>query len=202
MPTLGYVSLLSPESPVAGAAYTISATPATLSPALGSGADAAQVNQPGQYLGWRANLFIRITARGWITTTTTTSTLAFSLAARVGNTGATYIALTGAHAVFNTGATAITGVPIKIEGGIRCTGIATAGNTLASQAEIYVSPTPATAQTVNTASAGINLYLPSASGETLAAIDTTQVQGISLRCVGSAAGGTVQLTQWLVEAMN
>jgi hypothetical protein len=202
MASQAWVSLLSAEAPVAGAAYTISATPATLSPALGSGADSAQVNQPGQFLGWRANMIIRVTARGWITTTTVTSTLAFSLAARVGNTGATYIPLTGAHAVLNTGTTAITGVPIKLEGGIRCTGIASSGNTVASQAEAYVSPTPATAQTVNTASLGVNLYLPSASGETLAAIDTTQVQGISLRCVGSAAGGTVQLTQWIVEALN
>jgi hypothetical protein len=203
MPTQGWISLLSAELPVAGAVYTVSTTPATLSPALGNGADSAQVNPPGQYLGWRANMFLRITARGYITTTTTAGTLAFSLAARVGNTGSTYIALTGAHATLNSYATAATtGIPWKLEGGLRCTAIASAGNTAASQAEMYISPLPATAQTMAAASAGVNLYMPSASGETASAIDTTQVQGISLRCVGSAASGSIQCTQWLVEMMN
>lgn len=202
MANQGWVSLLTPGAPRAGASYTVSASAATLSPTFGGGADVAQVNAPGQFNGWAANMAIRITARGFITTTTTAGTLAFSLNARVGNTGSTYVALTGAHATLNSFATATTGIPWALDAEVWCTSIASTGNTVAGQGEIRISPAPATAQTINTASAGVNVYLPSASGETAAAVDTTQVQGLSLRCVGSAASGTIQCTQWLVETLN
>jgi hypothetical protein len=197
-----WVSLLNPASPQAGAAYTVSATAATLSPVAGGSADVAQVQPAGLPYGWYPYLNVRVTARGYITTTTTAGTLAFSLNARVGNSGSTYVALTGAHATLNSYATATTGIPWSLHGLIRCTAVASSGNTVSSQAEMMISPVPATAQTINTASAGVNVYLPSASGETAAAVDTTQLQGISLRCVGSAASGTVQLTQWIVEALD
>jgi hypothetical protein len=203
MASQNWVSLLTPGAPQAGAAFTVGASTATLSPTFGGGADTAQVNAPGQYLGWAANMLIRVTARGYVTTTTTAGTLAFALNARIGNSGSTYVALTGAHATLNSYSTAATtGIPWMIHGLIRCTAMASSGNTVSSQAELYVSPLPATAQTIGTASAGVNLYMPSASGETAAAVDTTQLQGISLRCTGSAASGTIQLTQWIVEAMN
>jgi len=85
---------------------------------------------------------------------------------------------------------------------IRCTGIATSGNTVSTEGELYISQNPSTSQTVNTASAGVNLYLPSASGETAAAVDTTQLQGISMRATLAGANATIQLTQWLVEALD
>jgi hypothetical protein len=204
MPQQSWVGLLSPAAPIAGAAYTVSATIATLSPVMGSGADAAQVAAPSPYSGsWTTTLLIRFTARGFITTTTTAGTLAFSLAARVGNAGSTYVPITGAHSTLNSYATAATtGIPWVLHGLARCTQIATSGNTVAVQAEMFISALPASAQTIATASAGVNLSLPSASGETLTAVDTTQIQGLSLRCVGSAASGTVQCTQWLVEGMS
>lgn len=198
-----WVSLLTPNTPQAigpGAALSTAAT-ATLSTTRGDGGDTAQVNAEGQYQGWYIGMPIRITARGFITTVATAGVLAFSLNARVGNAGSTYIALTGAHATLNTPASAITGVPFKLEGLIRCTNVATSGNTLSSQAEMYISQTPATAQTINTASAGVNLYMPSASGETAAAVDTTQIQGLSLRCVQTTSTCTIQVTQWFAETL-
>lgn len=188
----------------AGSALLTAAT-ATLSPCQGgviTGADVAQVQPGGQPYGWWPGQILRVTARGFITATATSTAYTFSLNARIGNAGATYVALTGAHAAFTTGTAAMTGIPWTMEGAIRCTAVAASGNTLATQAEIRVGSNPATAQVIGTATAGINLYLPSASGETAAAIDTTQLQGISLRCVQATAGPTVQCTQWLVEALD
>jgi hypothetical protein len=204
MANQNWVSLLTPGIPAAGAPFTVGASTATLSPVLGAVAagDSAQVSAPGQYLGWQAGMLIRVTARGFITTTTTAGTLTFLLATRLNNAGSTYVTISGAHQTLNSFTTATTGIPWKLEGLIRCTAVASSGNTIATQAEMQISAVPATAQTINTATAGLNIYLPSASGETATAVDTTQAQGISLRVTGTAATGTVQCTQWLVEAMN
>jgi hypothetical protein len=202
--TQNWISLLNPDAPLssgAGAALSTAAT-ATLSPVLGNAADVAQVNPAGQYLGWKPSLLIRWTARGFITTTGTSTTAAFLIASRVGNTGATYITLCTHAMVLNTGTGALTGVPWFAHGLIRCTAVATSGNTVSSEGEITISATPATAQTVGTATAGVNLYMPSASGETAAVVDTTQAQGISMRATLAGANATIQLTQWLAEAMN
>jgi hypothetical protein len=197
-----WVSLINDSLPGAGAGVALStATTATLSPVAGSTADVAQVN-PAAAGGWYPGMLVRVTARGFLTTTAVSTTAAFALAARVGNSGAAYVTLAAHAKVLNTGTGAITGIPWKLEGLIRCTQVAASGNTLASQAELYIGDNPATAQTVGTATAGINLYLPSASGEQVAAVDTTQLQGISLRGTLAAAAATVQLTQWLVEGLN
>ena len=45
------------------------------------------------------------------------------------------------------------------------------------------------------------LGLPNASGETAAAVDTTSIQGVSLRGTLAGANATIQLTQWFVEAL-
>jgi len=168
---------------------------------MGSGADVAQVNFEGAFQGWEVGMQIRVLARGFITSTTTSTTATFLLASRVGNTGATYVTL-ATTAGMATSTTAITGAPWKLEALIRCTAVATSGNTVATQGELRISPNPATSQTLNTASTGVELYLPNASGETNAAVDTTQVQGISMRATLAGANATIQLTQWLVEAMN
>jgi hypothetical protein len=42
---------------------------------------------------------------------------------------------------------------------------------------------------------------PNASGETASAVDTTQIQGLSLRGTLAGANATVVCTQWLVEAL-
>ena len=203
MASQNWVSLLNPNSVQAsgaGSALT-TATTATISPVTGGSADVVQVNPAGQYLGWAAGMLIRVKARGYITTTTTSTTATFLLAARVGNTGSTYVTLaTSAGAATST--TAITGAPWSLEATVRCTAIATSGSTVSTQGEMLISPNPSTAQTVNVASAGVNLYLPNASGETAAAVDTTQLQGISMRATLAGANATIQLTQWIVEAMN
>lgn len=203
MANQSWVSLLNPASPQAsgaGAPITTSATTATISPVTGLTSDVAQVQPAGQPYGWYPGLLIRVTARGFVTSTTTATNVTFSLASRVGNSGSTFITLATAGALACT--TAITGAPWKLEALIRCTAVATSGNTIDTEGEIYVSQNPATGQTLNTASAGVNLYLPNASGETAAAVDTTQLQGLSMRCITSAAGATVALTQWLVEALD
>jgi hypothetical protein len=204
MTSQNWVSLLNPDAPLAsGAGAALStATTATLSPVTGTGADVAQVNAMGQYLGWKAGLNIRWTARGFITTTTTSTTATFLIASRIGNTGSVYVTLATHAMVLNTGTTAITGVPWMAHGLIRCTAVPAVAGTLATEGEINVSPNPATAQTINIASTGVNLYLPSASGEQVATVDTTQIQGISMRGTLAGANATIQLTQWLVEAMN
>jgi hypothetical protein len=193
------VSLLTPGAPAAGAAFTVGASTATLSPQTGSGADTAQVNPPGQYLGWQASQLIRVTARGFLTTIATAGSLAFAMAARVGNAGATYLPLATTAAIATTAA-ANTGIQWKMEGLIRCTAVAASGNTVAAQGEISFGVLAA--QTLLTATAQVWVAMPNASGETASAVDTTQVQGLSLRCTGTAASGTVQCTQWLVEALN
>lgn len=197
-----WVSLLTPSTPQAagaGAAVT-TATTATLSPVRGDTGDVAQVNAEGQYLGWYPGMAMRVTARGFLTTSTTTGTATFLLASRVGNAGSTYITL-ATTAALTTGSTAFTGIQWWLHAAIRCTAVATSGNTLAAQGEMRFGPTTA-AQTIGTNTTEQALYLPSASGETASAVDTTQMQGISLRVTTSTALGTVQLTQWLVEALN
>lgn len=197
-----WVSLINDSPQAAGAGVALNtATTATLSPVMGNAADVAQVN-PASAGGWYPGMLIRVKARGFLTTTGTSTTLAFQLAARVGNSGATYVTVAAHAKVLNTGTGAITGIPWQLEGTIRCTAVAASGNTLAAEAEMTIGDNPATAQTIGTATAGINLYLPSASGEQVSAVDTTQLQGISMRAALAGANATVQLTQWLVEGLN
>ena len=201
MPSQNWVSLLStatPQGSGAGAALATAAT-ATLSPVTGSGADVAQVNAEGQYMGWSVGTLVRVTARGFITTTATGTTVTFLLAARVGNAGSTYVTL-ATSAGITTPAAVNTGLPWKLEALIRCTAVGTSGNTLATQGELVIMPVAA--QTILTASAETSIGLPNASGETAAAVDTTQVQGISLRGTLAGANATVQLTQFLAESMG
>lgn len=203
MPNQNWVALLNPSVPLVSGAGAVlnTATTATISPTLGSTADVAQVQPAAQPYGWYTGLLIRVTARGFITTTTTSTTATFLLASRVGNAGSTYVTLATTAGVA-TSTTAMTGNPWKLEALIRCTAVATSGNTVSTQGELYISQNSATAQTINTASAGVNLYLPNASGETAAAVDTTQLQGISMRATLAGANATIQLTQWLVEALD
>lgn len=202
-----WISLITPSTPYgSGPGATLNtATTATLSPVNGTlssnTADVAQVNSNGSFQGWQTGMQIRVTARGYVTTTTTSTTLTFLLASRLGNTGSAYVTLATSIGVA-TSTTAITGAPWVLHALIRCTGVATAGNTVSTQGEMVISQNPATAQTINTGSAAVNLWLPSASGETAAAVDTTNLQGISLRGTLAGANATVVCTQWVVEALN
>jgi hypothetical protein len=201
MANQNWVSLLNPASSQAsGAGAALStATTATLSPVTGSTADVAQVQPAGQPYGWYAGLNVRFTARGFITTTATGTTVTFLLASRVGNAGATYVTL-ATTAGISTPAAANTGIPWKLEGIARCTAVASSGSTVSTEGEIVIGAIAA--QTILTATAAVTVALPNASGETAAAVDTTQLQGLSMRATLAGANATVQLTQWIVEALD
>jgi hypothetical protein len=201
MSSQNWVSLLTPNTPQAsGAGAALStATTATLSPVTGSAADVAQVNAEGQYQGWSVGLLIRYSARGYVTTTSTGTTFTPLLAARVGNSGSTYVTLATAAGI-GTPAAANTGIQWKFEALSRCTAVATSGATVSTQGEFSFGAL--VAQTILTATAQVWVGMPNASGETAAAVDTTQLQGLSLRGTLAGANATVQLTQWMVEAMN
>jgi hypothetical protein len=199
-----WVSLLNggnPYSAGAGAALSSAAT-ATLSPVNGvvtNPPDMAQVQPAGQPYGWYPGWLARVLARGFITTTGTSGSLTFLLASRVGNAGSTWVTL-ATTAALTTGTGSLTGLQWEVNALIRCTSIATSGNTVSAQGNITIFPVAA--QTIPTGTADIILSLPNASGETAAAVDTTQLQGISLRCTQATSACTVQLTQWLVEALD
>lgn len=205
-----WVSLLSPDTPHgsgAGAVLNTAAT-ATLSPVTGGTADVAQVNSEGTYQGWGAGFLIRVLARGFLTTTATSTTATFLLASRVGNTGSTYVTLATTNGI-TTGTTVLTGVQWRLEALIRCTAVATSGNTVATQGELSlmgITSVPAAAANpfplTGNASVSAWIPMPAASGETNAAVDTTQIQGISLRATLAGANATIQLTQWMCEAMD
>lgn len=204
MPNQSWVSLLNSNASLisgAGAVLNTAAT-ATISPVTGSAADVAQVQPAGQYLGWYDGMLVRVTARGFITTTGTSTTATFLLASRVGNTGSTYVTL-ATSAGIATGTGTLTGVPWNLDALIRCTEVATSGNTISTQGRMTF-PNNATAPSIGATTNGVDLtaYMPSVSGETAAAVDTTQLQGISMRATLAGANATIQLTQWLVEALN
>ena len=200
MANQNWVSLLQPPQHLWSGAGTVlnTATTATISPRPTP--NTADYNAFVPAGGFAVGTLLRVTARGFITSTTTSTTATWFLASNIGNTGTTYVTL-ATTAGLATSTTAITGAQWKLEAVIRCTAVATSG-TLATQGELYVSQNPSTAQTLNTASAGINLYLPNASGETAATVDTTQTQGIALRATLAGANATIQCTQWLVEQLN
>jgi hypothetical protein len=196
-----WVSLLNPASSQASGAGAVlnTATTATISPVTGGSADVAQVQPAALPYGWYAGLNIRWTARGFITTTATGTTVTFLLASRVGNTGSTYVTL-ATTAGISTPAAANTGLQWVLTGASRCTAVASSGASISTQAEIEILPIAA--QTILTASATVKVGLPNASGETAATVDTTQLQGLSMRATLAGANATVQLTQWLVEALD
>jgi hypothetical protein len=201
MASQSWVSLLNPASPQASGAGVVLNTAATqtLSPVTGSSADVAQVQPAGQPYGWYAGLLIRVTAQGYLTTTGTSGTLTFSLAARVANTGSTWVTLATTAAI-TTGTGSLVGCPWNVSGIIRCSAVPAASGTLATQGSINIYPV--SAQTLGTGSADISMGMPNASGETSATVDTTQLQGISLRCAQVTSACTVQLTEWLAEALD
>lgn len=173
------------------------ATTATISP-MPLGAD---INVPLNGPDWAEGKLIKVTARGFLTTTATSTTATWLLGTNVGNAGSTYITL-ATTAGLATGTTVLTGLQWKLEGLIRCTNVATSGNTLATQGELVLQ-TNVTAPTLVTPPVNrIGLPMPSASGETNAAVNTVQTQGIALRATLAGANATIQCTQWLLETMN
>jgi hypothetical protein len=202
MPYQSWAGLLNPSAQLTGAGAILStATTATISPQY-TGATGTLLDVPvqpgGQPLGFYPGLVLRVRARGYLTSTGTSTTATILLAANANNAG-TYTTL-ATSAGFATGTGAITGGQWILDGFIRCTNVATSGNTISTQAEMSVAPVAA--QTFGTASPGLNICLPNASGETAAAINTTQLQGIALRATLAGANATIACTQWIVEALD
>jgi hypothetical protein len=199
-----WMSLLTPSTiQGSGPGATLNtATTATLSPVTGASADVAQVNVEGAFQGWQVGTRLLWFAQGYLTTTATSTTFTPLIAARIGNTGSTYVTLATAAAI-TTGTTVLTGLQWVSYGMIRCTNVATSGNTVSTQGRFEILNN-ATAPTLNTATNGVALCapMPSASGEAVSAVDTTQVQGISLRGTLAGANATVVCTQWDVISLN
>lgn len=191
----------SPQAIGAGTALNTAAT-ATLSPAAGGGADVASLAAGAQPGGFYPGMAIRFTARGYLTTTATSTTATLFLAARAGNTGSTYVTL-ATTAGITTGTTVLTGLQWKLEAVSRVTAVAASGNTISTQGEFTILNN-VTAPSLNAATNGVLLVaaLPNVTGETAAAVDTTQLQGLSMRGTLAGANATVQLTQWIVEQLN
>lgn len=182
-----------------------SAATATISPQPSSNYD-FPIQNGGLPYGWYDGLILDVEARGWITTTTTSGTLTFFLAANTTNgTGTTYTTL-ATTAGITTGTTALTGLQWWFKGAIRCIGIASSGNTVSTQGELRIINN-ATAPSLNAATNAVTLTatMPNVSGETSAAINTAGASpplGIALRCTQATSACSVQLTQWYIDARN
>lgn len=200
MASQSWMSLINPASVQAtGAGALLSgAGTATISPVTGGGADVVQVLPPGQPGSWYPGMVIRLLAHGVTTFTGSGTTLTFFLASRVGNTGSTYVTLASTGSI--TGASsAIGAVNWRMSAIIRCLAVATSGNTLGIMGEMpfeVTSTAPSYVGTANTETA----YMPS-GGEAAVAVDTTQLQGLSLRCTITGANVSTQVVQWLAEAV-
>lgn len=209
MANQGWVSLLNPGlAPTGpGALFTESATTVAISPQTSvANQDYAVVQAGGQPQGWYPGLLVRVWASGFFTTNTTTGTLTYSLRANKGNAVAAASNVVLATAVgITTGATAITGIQWVLEVILRCTAVASSGNTVSSQGRLtlYNSGAGVPANPIAlTAGTGMCLPMPNISGEQVAAVDTTVLQGIQMCATATAASGSTQCTQWLAEALD
>jgi hypothetical protein len=212
MASQDWVSCLTPgpHASGAGASATLSASTFCLSPQTGvSNQDVVVLNAAP--FGWNPGLLIRVTARGFYTCSGTTGTLTFSIRANKGNSVAVASntsLLT--HGGITTGASAFTGMQWKLEALLRCTGVAaSAVNTVAAQGEISFQGLTSTPGLVaspfaltGAASVAAAFPMPNISGETVTQYDTTQLAGLQLAAQATAAQGTLQCTQWLVEALD
>ena len=198
MASQNWVSLLNPAQNVwSGAGTTLNtAATATISPRPTP--NTADYNGFVPAGGFYPGMLIRVLARGFLTTTGTSTTATWFLASNIGNTGTTYVTLATSTGL-TTGTGAITGLQWKLEALIRCTLVATSG-TLATQGELSFTtsvPGGPAAIAANT----MTLPLPNISGETAATVDTTQTQGIALRATLAGANATISCTQWVLEAL-
>jgi hypothetical protein len=189
------------QTPFQGPGTTLNtATTATISP-LPTGAT-ADYNKQMNAADWRVGKLIEVTARGYLTTTTTSTTATFFLATNIDNTGTTYVTLATTAAI-TTGTTALTGLQWELAALIRCTALATSGNTISTQGRLNIINN-ATAPSLNAATNAVLLSagLPAASGETAAAVNTMRTQGIALRGTLAGANATIVCTQWVLKLLN
>ncbi len=213
MTSQNWVSLLNPNTFASGPGplLTLAASTQVASPVTGvANQDVAQVNASGQYQGWSDGLLIRVTARGFYTSSATTGTLTPLIRYNKGNStvAASQTTILASNGI-TTPSAIVTGMQWYLRALIRCTEVAvSAVNTVAGQGEFtfYILPgapptLPASPVLMSTAP-GWSVAMPNASGEQVTQVDTTQIAGINLSFTGTAAQGTIQCTQWAVEALT
>lgn len=189
MASQGWVSLLDSATTYQANNGTAlnTATTATISPQQAGSKD---FTLPANF--FYPGCTLRVTAQGLLTTTGTSTTLTVLLATSTPTTLAT-------SAGMATGTGSLTGLPWHLDAFITCTAIGSTGNTLTTQGILFIATTTAPAiGTANCTVAG----LPSASGGTAVAIDTTSAQGICLRATLAGANATIQCTNWDIEWLD
>lgn len=190
MPSQSWVSLLNNATTfqTASGVALNTATTATISPQAAGSKD---FTLPANF--FYPGLTLRITAQGFVTTTGTQTTLTVLLATSTPTTLAT-------SAGVLTGTGSLTGLPWHLKAYVTCTAIGSSGNTLNTEGVLWLATATAT-PTIPTSNCMI-LGLPSASGATSAAIDTTSAQGICLRATLAGANATIQCVNWDIEALD
>ena len=180
-----------PWQTTAGTALS-TATTATISPqSAGSNDYTLQSNYfyPG--------LIIEIDAQGFITTTGSSTTLTVLLAA---NNAGSYTTLATSQGIA-TGTGTLTGLPWSLTAYIECTAAGSSGNTLSTEASMLVASS-VSAPTIGTTNNVTYIGMPSASGATAAAVNTTVPLGLPLRATLAGANATIQCTQYLIKAWS
>ena len=176
------------------------ATTAAVSPQAAATRD-FPVQGGGQPYGWYVGQLIRVTARGFLTTTGSSGTLAWLLRANLNNLNSTLTTL-ATTAALTTGTGSLTTLQWKLEAFVRCTAIASSGSSVSTQGELTVQTNSTTPTLVTPPVNQIVLPMPNINGETAASVDTTQLQGIQLACTQVTSTCTVQLTEWVIEGLN
>lgn len=193
-----------PQGTGAGTALITAAT-AAISPQQNvTNQDYVAIQAGGNYFGWYPGLILRVEARGFLTTTGTSTTATIFLRSNRLNNGNAFVTLATANGI-TTGTSVITGIQWKVSALIRCTAIASTGSTVSTQGELTLANSGAAVPAnpiALTGTSGVGpLSLPNISGENAAAVDTTVLQGIQLAGTLAGANATIQCTQWIVEAL-
>jgi hypothetical protein len=196
MPSQGWAQLLNGGAPwqtTQGTALS-TATTATISPQAAGSKDFAVATS---YL--YPGAVFRLNAQGFLTTTTTSTTATIFVAAGVTPTTlATPVGIT-------TGTTAVTGIQWELKVICRVTAIGSTGNTISSQGYLEIGNSGAAVPAnpiALTATPGMKLPMPNASGETAAVIDTTSAMAVMVRGTLAGANATIQCTQFLIESLD
>ena len=171
------------------------ATTATISPQAGGPQDFVLPSQPTG-LQWYAGMVLRVTARGLLTSGGTTSSLTMNVSAGPSAGAGTALVTTGAIPL---GTTTLTAQVFKLEVIIRVIALTTAAATfLDAQGDLTL--TAGTTPTLTTASGAVApLAYTLTNGSTLSPY--TAATALFLRGTLSAAFGSVQCNQFLIEQM-
>lgn len=170
------------------------ATTATISPQAAGAKDF--VVSASQFI-YHGAVF-RLSAQGFLTTTATSTTATIAVAA-----GATPTVLATANGI-TTGTTVVTGIQWELKLICRIVAIAASGNTIQSQGYLEIGNSGAAVPAnpiALTATPGMKLPMPNASGETAAAVDTTTNMAMMVRGTLAGANATIQCTQFLIESL-